>query len=666
MFTICPKCTLTLVVTTVDLRAGQGYVRCGRCANVFNALIALREGDPTNPPSESARQRIIETAPPSPDVQPALGSGVALEPEPEPEPEPVPEPESLLEPEPIQEPEPEAEGTPPEDPAPEDELSFESADSESPPEAASLEFDATATDVSEIFVSPSQAEHDTGSGNYEAVVLAVEPPSEPLEPVTEPEPEPRWSRRTISRTPTRSPPMTGRCWTMMTCRGCRIRHRRVAARGRAGAGNRPVAELVEDVTLETAPGDPTWVQEMFAEAEAEAIRGRTAEQRALEYEEIGEDRQSEEPAVVQAARDVKGVSAPSGDTALEPLLATPAVARRPAGNTSPALRCWWWCCCSRFCITSVKSLVLNPSFGPLVSTVYGWFGATIIAALGPGRVHGETTRRGSGRQRRHASASKAVGAERQRSRAADAAGAPHAHDRYDNPVATRDLEPKEYLPAKIADRRLLEPDQRIDAELHVIDPGRAAVGFEIDACLRSESGRSAAPMTCGGARPADPQRFHVKIGPYELSSNVVLAPMAGVTDRPFRQLARAFGAGLAASEMITSDVRLWSTKKTRARMNHEGEPEPRVVQLAGADPEALADAARRNIDLGAQIIDINMGCPAKKVCNRLCGSALLTDENLVAKILSTVVAASSVPVTLKTRTGFSRDAAQWRANRATR
>ena len=147
----------------------------------------------------------------------------------------------------------------------------------------------------------------------------------------------------------------------------------------------------------------------------------------------------------------------------------------------------------------------------------------------------------------------------------------------------------------------------------------------------------------------------MQIGPYKLDSNVVLAPMAGVTDRPFRQIARRFGAGLAASEMITSDVRLWTTKKTRARMNHEGEPEPRVVQLAGADPEALAEAARRNVDLGAQIIDINMGCPAKKVCNRLCGSALLTDEPLVAKILSTVVAASSVPVTLKTRTGWSRD-----------
>jgi tRNA-dihydrouridine synthase B len=147
----------------------------------------------------------------------------------------------------------------------------------------------------------------------------------------------------------------------------------------------------------------------------------------------------------------------------------------------------------------------------------------------------------------------------------------------------------------------------------------------------------------------------MRIGPYELGSAVLLAPMAGVTDRPFRQLARSFGAGLAASEMITSDVRLWSTKKTQRRMDHIGEPEPRVVQLAGADPEPLAEAARRNVDLGAQIIDINMGCPAKKVCNRLCGSALLTDEALVGKILEAVVSAVNVPVTLKTRTGWSRD-----------
>ena len=144
----------------------------------------------------------------------------------------------------------------------------------------------------------------------------------------------------------------------------------------------------------------------------------------------------------------------------------------------------------------------------------------------------------------------------------------------------------------------------------------------------------------------------MRIGPYLLPSAVVLAPMAGVTDRPFRILCRRFGAGLAASEMITADMRLWNTSKSRHRMNHEGEPEPRAVQLAGADPRALAEAARANVALGAQIIDLNMGCPAKKVCGRLCGSALLTDEPLVARILETVVKAVNVPVTLKIRTGW--------------
>ena len=147
----------------------------------------------------------------------------------------------------------------------------------------------------------------------------------------------------------------------------------------------------------------------------------------------------------------------------------------------------------------------------------------------------------------------------------------------------------------------------------------------------------------------------MRIGPYLLPSTVVLAPMAGVTDRPFRILCRSFGAGLAASEMLTSDTRLWSTSKSRRRMNHEGEPEPRVVQLAGADPQALAEAARANVALGAQIIDLNMGCPAKKVCGKLCGSALLTDEPLVARILETVVNAVDVPVTLKIRTGWDRE-----------
>ena len=147
----------------------------------------------------------------------------------------------------------------------------------------------------------------------------------------------------------------------------------------------------------------------------------------------------------------------------------------------------------------------------------------------------------------------------------------------------------------------------------------------------------------------------MRIGPYELASNAVLAPMAGVTDRPFRILCRQLGAGLAASEMLTSDTRLWSSPKSRRRMDHEGEPEPRVVQLAGSEPAALAEAARMNEALGAQIIDINMGCPAKKVCGKACGSALLKDEPLVAQLLEAVVNAVKVPVTLKIRTGWDRD-----------
>src|SRR3979411_3270773 len=144
----------------------------------------------------------------------------------------------------------------------------------------------------------------------------------------------------------------------------------------------------------------------------------------------------------------------------------------------------------------------------------------------------------------------------------------------------------------------------------------------------------------------------VKIGPYSLPSNVLLAPMAGVTDRPFRILCRRFGAGLAASEMLSADIRLWDTPKSRRRMDFLGEPSPRVVQIAGFDTDMMADAARRNVDAGAQIIDINMGCPAKKVCNRLAGSALLQDEELVGRIRRAVVRAVAAPVTLKTRTGW--------------
>ncbi|TWI58368.1 tRNA-U20-dihydrouridine synthase [Pseudomonas duriflava] len=147
----------------------------------------------------------------------------------------------------------------------------------------------------------------------------------------------------------------------------------------------------------------------------------------------------------------------------------------------------------------------------------------------------------------------------------------------------------------------------------------------------------------------------VRIGPYTLPNSLILAPMAGVTDRPFRQLCRQLGAGLVVSEMTTSDVRLYSSRKSRLRLIHADDPEPRSVQIAGGDPAMLADAARHNVELGAQIIDINMGCPAKKVCNKAAGSALMKDETLVREILEAVVAAVDVPVTLKIRTGWDRD-----------
>lgn len=145
------------------------------------------------------------------------------------------------------------------------------------------------------------------------------------------------------------------------------------------------------------------------------------------------------------------------------------------------------------------------------------------------------------------------------------------------------------------------------------------------------------------------------IGPYRLPNNLFLAPMAGVTDRPFRQLCRRLGAGMAVSEMITANKALWASKKSLLRANHSGEPEPRSVQIAGADPKMMAEAAKHNVDQGAHIIDINMGCPAKKVCNVMAGSALLQDESLVASILESVVNAVDVPVTLKIRTGWDRD-----------
>ncbi len=147
----------------------------------------------------------------------------------------------------------------------------------------------------------------------------------------------------------------------------------------------------------------------------------------------------------------------------------------------------------------------------------------------------------------------------------------------------------------------------------------------------------------------------MQIGKHKLENNLLLAPMAGVTDRPFRQLCKQLGAGMAVSEMVSSNSLLRGSAKTLRRANHEGESLPRSVQIAGADPKMMAEAARFNEAEGAEIIDINMGCPAKKVCNTLAGSALLRDEPLVLRILEATVNAVSIPVTLKIRTGWDPD-----------
>ncbi|MBS0287151.1 MAG: tRNA dihydrouridine synthase DusB [Proteobacteria bacterium] len=152
--------------------------------------------------------------------------------------------------------------------------------------------------------------------------------------------------------------------------------------------------------------------------------------------------------------------------------------------------------------------------------------------------------------------------------------------------------------------------------------------------------------------PVKNKPSNLKIGPYQIEAPVILAPMAGVTDRPFRQLCKNLGAGLAVSEMVGANSLLHGSEKTKRRANHEGETRPVSVQIVGADPKMLAQAASYNEAQGAEIIDINMGCPAKKVCNTLSGSALLKDEPLVSKILNEVVKAVNIPVTLKIRTGW--------------
>jgi tRNA-dihydrouridine synthase B len=169
-----------------------------------------------------------------------------------------------------------------------------------------------------------------------------------------------------------------------------------------------------------------------------------------------------------------------------------------------------------------------------------------------------------------------------------------------------------------------------------------------------------APATTQKVKPLIFKLFLMNIGPHLLANRLFVAPMAGVTDRPFRQLCKKLGAGYAVSEMVASNALLWKSEKTQRRANHVGEFKPIAVQIAGADPAMMAAAAKINVDHGAQIIDINMGCPAKKVCNVAAGSALLRDEPLVQQILEAVVNAvgvgpDAVPVTLKIRTGWDRE-----------
>jgi len=469
-------------VTTVDLRAGQGYVRCGRCANVFNALVALREGEPSGSTSDSASRRLMETAP-KPPAQPAMGVGVAVEPEPEPEPGPEPTPEPEPEPEAVDLaaelqllPDSAAESANDEagsSPA-EVDLSLEAQAAEA--EEGNLEFDATATDVSEIFISPSEAEHDTGSGSYEAVVLAVEPQAAP-EPKPPPPPEPAhtdtiaaddWSLLDDDEPPADAESV--------------IEESPLALEPEPEAEPEVAAEP-EQVTQETAAADPAWVQEMFAEAEkeAEARRIRTGKQRALTEAGLEDD---EEPAALRAARDVKGVSASSGDTVLEPLLAPPARGR-PAWQYITAIVLLSLVLIAQIIHHHRQSLVLNPTFGAMVSKVYGLFGATPTPRWD--LMAYSVMQRGVEPEGTRLRVRLSVQNDSDRVQPLPLVRLT-LKDRYGNAVATRDLTPAEYLPPGAAGQRLLEPNNRIDADLHVMDPGQAAVGFEIDACLRAENG----------------------------------------------------------------------------------------------------------------------------------------------------------------------------------
>lgn len=483
MFTVCPKCTLTLVVTTVDLRAGQGYVRCGRCANVFNALIALREGDPNGSISDTANRRLQETAP-KPPLNPAVGSGVAMDPQPEPasppppEPEPEPEPELTFEPEPTFEAEAEA------DPGSEIVLEGDNASAEE-----SLEFDASSTDVSEIFVSPSEAEHDTGSGTFESVVLGEEAPQEAQEPTEFQESDqPELVADDISHTDT----IASDEWSLLDD-DPPADAESIIEESPLAAANDEVAATDGGQEDGGQESDPAWVEEMFAEAEAEAEKARTIESIALQVHETDED------AMVEAARANTGAAAPS-DTVIEPLLTTPA-RQRPRWQYVSGIALLALLLLGQIVHFNRQNLVLDNSVGPLISRVYGWFNVTLVPRWDLSaynvRLMSVEAEGGEGspllvRLSVHNKSNRVQPLPLLRLTLLD---------RFSNPVATRDLTPREYLSRNRTDR-LLEPDQRIDTEVRVVDPGRAAEGYIIDACLQGEGGTvgcaaDARPSTAG-------------------------------------------------------------------------------------------------------------------------------------------------------------------------
>jgi predicted Zn finger-like uncharacterized protein len=504
LFTVCPKCTLTLVVTTVDLRAGQGYVRCGRCANVFNALIALREGDPTGGTADTANRRLMETAPRS--VDPAPGVGVAMDPEPEPEPEPPSQPESETEPESA--PAPEAES---DFPLEEIVLSAE-AESELLAEEPSLEFDAAATDVSDIFISPSEAEHDTASGNYEAVVMQVEPPTEPApaeiaehadapthDAPTHDEPthdEPTHDEPTHDE-PTHDDTIAADDWSLLDDDEPVADAESVIEESPLTFGGERADDA--DSTESDKPAaqpDPAWVEQMFAEAEAQAAANsrRGASRRASDvtadaapFPEPDTDREETADELDIAPPAVKPPPTAPSEAALAPLLRQPATFR-PSWQYVAGVVGLVVLFALQVLHFNRQSLVLSPTFGPVVSTVYGWFGV----ALSPRWDLSAYSVRQLGADSEDAEGTRLRVRVSLHNESARVQPFPLLRltlsDRFGNPVATRDLEPADYLPKRLADQRLLEPDQRVDSEVHVLDPGKAAMGFVIDACLRAQNG----------------------------------------------------------------------------------------------------------------------------------------------------------------------------------